>query len=188
MDIDGGDPIQLAARADFAAHISPDGKSVLYAIASAAEKSISLWKVPIAGGEPLRVTDYTSGWDDSTYSPDGKWIGCHFYDEQLGDERYGIIPATGGQPIRHFQFPGFQYQSVRWTADSRYLSFIGAPPDPSNIWLQPAEGGEPRKLTDFKTDYIYKHRWSRDGKTLVLARGRPAFDVVLLKDVGRSVP
>jgi Tol biopolymer transport system component len=71
---------------------------------------------------------------------------------------------------------------VLWTADSRHLSFIGAPPDPSNIWLQPAEGGEPRKLTDFKTDYIYGHAWSRDGKTLTLARGRPAFDVVLLKD------
>jgi serine/threonine protein kinase/Tol biopolymer transport system component len=181
MDIDGGNPVQLAERAEFAAHISPDGKWVLYARYSVTEKFGSLWKVSVTGGEPVRVTDYPSGWDDSTYSPDGKWIGCYFRDEQLGD-RYGIIPASGGRPIRHFQFPGFQYQSVHWTADSRYLSFIGAPPDPSNIWLQPAEGGEPRKLTDFKTDYIYGHAWSRDGKTLALARGRPAFDVVLLKD------
>jgi Tol biopolymer transport system component len=181
MDIDGGNPVQLAARADFPPHISPDGRWVLFGRWSASEKFTSLWKVSVAGGEPVRVTDYPSGWDDSSYSPDDKWIGCYFRDEQLG-ERYGIIPASGGRPIRHFQFPGFQYQSVRWTADSRYLSFIGAPPDPSNIWLQPAEGGEPRKLTDFKTDYIYKHKWSRDGKTLALARGRPAFDVVLLKD------
>ena len=93
-----------------------------------------------------------------------------------------MIPASGGRPVRQFQFPNFQYRSVSWTADGRHLSFIGAPPDPSNIWLQPAEGGEPRKLTDFKTDYIYGHAWSRDGKTLALARGRPAFDVVLLKD------
>ena len=180
-DIDGGNPVQLAARADAAPHISPDGRWVLYSIRSVSEKMTSLWKVSIDGGEPVRVTDYPSGWDDSSYSPDGKWIGCYFSGEQMG-ARYGIIPASGGRPLRHFYFPGFQYQFVRWTADSRHLSFIGVPPDPSNIWLQPAEGGEPRKLTDFKTDYIYGHAWSRDGKTLVLARGRPAFDVVLLKD------
>jgi Tol biopolymer transport system component len=62
------------------------------------------------------------------------------------------------------------------------VSYIGAPPDPSNIWLQPAQGGEPRQLTTFKTNYIYRHAWSPDGKTLALARGRPTFDVVLLKD------
>jgi Tol biopolymer transport system component len=181
MDIDGGNPVQLAAKADFPPHISPDGRWVLYSIRSASEKFTSLWKVSVEGGEPVRLTDYPSGWDSSSYSPDGKWIGCYYSGEQLG-ERYGIIPASGGRPIRHFDFPGFQYQFVRWTADSRHLSFIGAPPDPSNIWLQPAEGGEPRKLTDFKTDYIYGHAWSRDGKTLALARGRPAHDVVLLKD------
>jgi len=181
IDIDGGNPVQLAARADFPPQISPDSRWVLYSIWSVSEKFTSLWKVSIDGGEPVRLTDYPSGWDDSSYSPDGKWIGCYFLDEQ-DDERYGIIPASGGRPIRHFSFPGFQYQSVHWTADSRDLSFIGAPPDPSNIWLQPADGGEPRKLTDFKTDYIYGHAWSRDGKTLALARGRPAFDVVLMKD------
>jgi eukaryotic-like serine/threonine-protein kinase len=181
MDIDGGNHVQLAARVDSAPHISPDGRWVLYAFWSVSEKKSSLWKVSVEGGEPVRLTDYPSGWDDSYYSPDGKWIGCFFQDDQLG-ERYGIIPASGGRPVRQFQFPGFQYRSVRWTADSRHLSFIGVPPDPSNIWLQPAEGGEPRKLTDFKTDYIYGHAWSRDGKTLALARGRPAFDVVLLKD------
>lgn len=80
---------------------------------------------------------------------------------------------------RHFEFPDFQHQWVRWTADSRHLSFIGAPPDPSNIWLQPVDGGEARRLTDFKTDYIFRHAWSRDGKALYLVRGRPAFDIVM---------
>ena len=154
---------------------------VLYADRSASVKFGSLWKVSVGGGESARVTNYPSGWDDSSYSPDGKWIGCYFQDERQ-ESHYGIIPAAGGRPVRQFDFPGFQYQWVRWTPDSRYLSFIGAPPDPSNIWLQPAEGGEPRQLTNFKTDYIYKHQWSRDGKSLVLARGRPTFDVVLLKD------
>jgi len=179
MDIDGGNPVQLAATADYAPHISPDGRWVIYSAWSVSDKRELLWKISVDGGDPVRLTDYPTF--EASYSPDAQWIGCYFLDEQMKDH-YGIIPASGGRPVRQFDFPGFQYQRVRWTPDGRHLSYIGAPSDPSNIWLQPAAGGEPRKLTDFKSDYIYRHAWSRDGKTLVLARGRPAFDVVLLKD------
>ncbi len=182
MDIDGSNLVQLAARVDHAPHISPDGRWVVYDYWSASEGRISLWKISIAGGEPVRVTNYSA--HSPSYSPDGNWIACVFVDEKVTPSKwnYGVITADGGRPVRQFDFPGFQYQWVRWTPDGGHLSHIGAPPDPSNIWLQPFEGGEPRQLTDFKTDYIYRHDWSRDGKTLFLARGRVTNDVVLLKD------
>ena len=182
MDIDGGNLVQLAARVDHPPHISLDGRWVVYDYWSGSEKRQSLWKVSIDGGEPVRLTDYSAY--SPSYSPDGQWIGCFFLDEQVTPSkwRYGIIPARGGHPVRQFDFPGFQYQYVRWTPDGRSLSFIGTPPDPSNIWLQPAEGGEQRKLTDFKSDYIFRHGWSSDGRTLALARGRGTSDVVLLRD------
>ena len=182
MDIDGSNLLQLAARADYQSQISPDGRWVIYTVWQPNEKLQSLWKVSIDGGVASRVTDYPSAFP--VYSRDGQWIGCYFLDEQVKPDiwRYAIIPASGGRPVRQFEFPGFQYQFVLWTPDGRHLSFIGSPPDPSNIWLQPAEGGEPRKLTDFKSDYIYRHAWSRDGKTLALARGRGTTDVVLMRD------
>ena len=176
MNIDGTSPVQLAAPAFSTPNVSIDGQWVIYSYWSAADKKQLLWKVPINGGEPVRVTDYSVF--ESSFSPDGKWIGGYYTD---GKERwrYGIIPLEGGPPVKTFEFPSFQYEWVRWTRDSRSLSFIGVPPDPSNIWLQPVEGGESRKLTDFKTEYIFRHEWSRDGKTLYLVRGRPSFDVVL---------
>ena len=177
MNIDGSELVQLAARADSSPSIAPDGQSVIFSSWSPPDKKQLLWKVPINGGEPVKLTDYTS--QESSFSPDGKWIGSYYADEAANKSGFGILPAEGGGPIRHFDFPGFQYEWVRWTPDGRNLSFIGAPPDPSNIWLQSVEGGEPRKLTDFKTEYIYRHEWSRDGKTLYLVRGRPSFDVVL---------
>lgn len=182
MDIDGGNLVQLAARADFQSHISPDGGSVVYSAWHAGSDMQSIWKVSIDGGEPVRVTDYPTAMP--AYSPDGQWISCYFLDEQIKPTvwRNAIIPASGGRPVRQLDFPGFQYQYVSWTPDGRHLSFIGSPPDPSNIWLQPAEGGEPRKLTDFKSGYIYRYAWSRDGKTLTLSRGRGTSDVVLMKD------
>jgi eukaryotic-like serine/threonine-protein kinase len=184
IDIDGGNPVQLAERADFPPHISPDSRWVIYSYWSPSKNIQSILRVSIEGGEPVQVTQYPSA--GPSYSPDGEWVVCYYLNEQIKPSvwRYAVIPASGGRPIRQFDFPAFQYQWVRWTPDGRHLSFIGTPPDPSNIWLQPTDGGDPRKLTDFKTDYIYRHAWSRDGKTLTLSRGRPTFDVVLLKDEG----
>jgi hypothetical protein len=96
--------------------------------------------------------------------------------------RNAIIPATGGVPVKQFDRPNFTYQLARWTRDGRHLSYIGQPAIPSNIWLQPIEGGEPRKLTDFETDMIFRHAWSHDGKTLAVGRGSETTDVVLLTD------
>jgi Tol biopolymer transport system component/serine/threonine protein kinase len=182
MDIDGGNLVQLTTQFDHSPDISPDGRWVVYASWSASEGKQRLWKVPLDGGEPIRLTEYAA--NDPTFSPDGRSISCNFLDEHVTPTSwgYGVIPAEGGRPVRQFRFPGYQYQRVRWKPDSRNLSHIGSPPDPSNIWLQPAEGGEPDKLTDFKSDYIYHHAWSPDGKMLALARGRHAFDVVVMRD------
>ncbi len=180
MDADGGNIVQLAAKADTSPSISPDGRWVIFSAWTSPENMQSLWRVGIDGGDPVRLADYPVG--QSAYSPDGQWIGAYFSDAKGSSWGYGILPASGGPTVRKFDFPGFQYAWVRWTPDGRHLSHIGAPPDPSNIWLQPAEGGQPRPLTNFKTDYIFRHEWSADGKAMILVRGRPAFDVVLLKD------
>jgi eukaryotic-like serine/threonine-protein kinase len=179
MDIDGTNLKQLTNVFDVDPDISPDGHWVIYNSWTPSEGS-ALWKVPINGGDRVRVTDYHT--EHQSYSPDGQWIG---FISNVNGQRNAIIPSSGGvKPIKEFTFPGFQYFQLRWTPDSKHLSFIGPPPDPSNIWLQPIETGEARPLTNFKSEYIYRHAWSRDGKTLGLARGFVSADVVLLKDEG----
>ena len=151
MDSDGNNLVQLTSKLDWSPHISPDSRWAVYTSWSAADELSSLWKVPVGGGEPIRLTDYPSS--SPSYSPDGQWIVCQYKDDTATPSRwrYGMIPAAGGRPVKQFDFTAFQYQFVRWTPDSRHLSYIGTPPDPSNIWLQPVEGSNPRQLTDFKT-------------------------------------
>jgi Tol biopolymer transport system component len=182
MDVDGGNPVQLTAGNGYSPQVSPDGRWVVYASWSASEGTSLLWKVPLEGGDPVRLTDYPAG--EPSYSPDGQWIGCFAKADPARPDgwHYSVIPATGGRPVKRFDLTGFQYQYVRWTPDGHHVSFIGAPPDPSNIWLQPVAGGEPRKLTDFKSDYIFRHTWSPDGRMLAVVRGRPTFDVVLMRN------
>ena len=47
----------------------------------------------------------------------------------------------------------------------------------SNIWLQPLAGGEPKQLTNFKSDLIFSFDWSRD-RQLACSRGIVTSDVV----------
>jgi serine/threonine protein kinase len=181
MDIDGSNLRQMTGIGDENPHVSPDGRWVVFQ--SWGAPALSLWKVSIDGGEPVRLTDYLSS--DPVFSLDGNRIAFIYYDEEVTPKRWrnAVIPASGGvRPVKLFDRPNFRYQQVRWAPDGRYLSYIGPPAVPSNIWLQPVEGGEPRKLTDFKTDSIYHHAWSRDGKWLALARGTEKVDVVLLTD------
>jgi Tol biopolymer transport system component len=181
MDIDGSNLRQLTGIGDENPHVSPDGRWVIFQ--SWGAPALSLWKVSIDGGEPGRLTNYLSS--DPVFSPDGNRIAFIYYDEEVTPKRWrnAVIPASGGvRPVKLFDRPNFRYQHVQWTPDGRHLSYVGPPAVPSNIWLQPVEGGEPRKLTDFKSDTIYRHVWSPDRKSLALARGAETVDVVLLTD------
>jgi serine/threonine protein kinase len=191
MDLDGGNLTQLTSGEDTSPNISPDVRWVIYSSWNPGPKGITgqgVWKVSIDGGAPVQLTDYNS--PSPEYSPDGNWIVATVFDDQVTPKRWrnAIIPASGGSPIKQFDRPNFGYQHANWTRDGRHLSYIGPPAIPSNIWLQPIAGGEPRKLTDFKTDMIFAHAWSWDGKILTVVRGNRTTDVVLMKDSGAGAP
>ncbi|MEP6570456.1 MAG: hypothetical protein ABJC10_11845, partial [Acidobacteriota bacterium] len=183
MDLDGGNLKQLTSIEDQAPQFSPDGQGVVYMSWAPGVQGTSMWQVSIDGGVPVRLTDYYAQFP--SFSPDGNWIAFLYYDDQVTPKRWrnAIIPASGGvKPVKLFDRPNIDYQFARWTRNGRYLSYIGPPGYPGNVWLQPVAGGEPKKLTDFKSDIIYQIAWSRDGKTLALARGAETTDVVLMKD------
>jgi serine/threonine protein kinase/Tol biopolymer transport system component len=186
MDLDGGNLTQITSGEDTAPDVSRDGSWVIYSSWNPGPKGVTgqgLWKVSIDGGSPVQLTDYNTQLPE--YSPDGDWIVCTTFDDQVTPKRWrnAIIAANGGPPVKQFDRPNYNYQYARWTRDGRYLSYIGPPAVPSNIWLQPVAGGEPRQLTDFKTEMIFRHAWSRDGQTLTVARGNRTTDVVLMKEV-----
>ena len=53
----------------------------------------------------------------------------------------------------------------RFTPDGKSLAFIVTERGVSNLWAVPLTGGEPKWLTDFKSDVIFDFAWSRDGGT-----------------------
>ena len=71
---------------------------------------------------------------------------------------------------------------MRWTSDSQALIYCVKRNNISNIWSQPLDGGEPRRLTDFKSEQIEGFDWSRDDR-LLLSRGFTAREIVVIQDL-----
>lgn len=180
IDIDGGNPTQLTkgAAADFLPNYSPDGRWVVYA--SDDTRGAALWRMPAGGGEPVRLTEKLALWP--SVSPDGRLVACWHIDEQKRSVALGVVPVEGGEPVKLFEvsLTANTWAEIRWTPDGRGLTYIDSPEGVGNLWLQPLAGGPPRRLTDFKSDRIFRFDWSRDGRQLVCSRGAETNDVVLI--------
>jgi serine/threonine protein kinase/WD40 repeat protein len=178
MDLDGSNPVQMTqGTLDYYPQPTPDGKWVIYPSYSAVRPT--LWKVPVEGGDPVqlttRLTEYPS------VSPDGKFIACGYWDEQLSSRQViAIIPIEGGDPIKTFDITGVPL--VRWSPDGRALTYVQAVNGSFNIWSQPVAGGPARQLTDFKSERVFQFAWSRDGKQIACSRGNIIRDIVMMNE------
>ncbi len=87
-----------------------------------------------------------------------------------------IVPTFEGEP-RCFVSQEGSNTSPRWSPDGKTLAFLSSRQKPdSQIFLIPADGGEARPLTKFKTEGSFSAiRWSPDGtKIACLYRETPA--------------
>jgi Tol biopolymer transport system component len=69
-----------------------------------------------------------------------------------------------------------------WAPDGRAVTYVSGKNGISDIWSQPIDGGEPKKVTDFKADKIFSFDWSRENK-LVISYGTNSSDIVLIRNI-----
>ena len=182
MDIDGANPLQLTdGLRESGPTVTPDGRDVLYS--SGGTLFTTIWSVPLAGGAPRQLTEgYAT--DVAIASPDGRLLAAGLYDpDAKPPTRLGIFPAAGGPPVASFEGP--VREPLRWTPDGRYLIFINN--DRNGIWKQPLNGGaRTRLLTLPPPERVYNFAFSPDYTQLLIARGRPQSDVLLIEDVKKE--
>jgi serine/threonine protein kinase len=176
MDNDGGNQFQLTrGGGETLPRISPDGRWVFYNSSNSMSRGGSLWKVPLEGGEPVRVIEKPSGM--ISFSPDRRLMAFGYIDSDVKPAQgIAIAPAEGGPPLKRIQF----MPTLGWTPDGRGLTYLDE--QQMNVWVLPLDGGKPAQLTDFKSDLTRWFAWSRDGKQMALARGTVASDLVLITD------
>ncbi len=183
MNIDGSNARQITKGENFELEpkYSQDGGSIYYLVTFPSENQV--WRIPADGiGEPAKVFDKQIF--SFCISPDNKLIAYSYQDDDKGPNRLAIVPIDGGSPIQTFPLPSKSGESLRWTPDGRNIVYLDTSPNGvGNLLAQPVKGGEPKKLTDFKSDRIFSLDVSRDGRQIALSRGNVASDVLLYTNI-----
>lgn len=187
INADGSNLKQLTFGDSFdsAPDVSPDGNWIVYAAYSNNQNRI--WKIPIDGGQPVQLTDYESV--SPGVSPDGKLIACVFpSDSRAKPARLDIVSFENGVIAKSFEVLPFDYyyRAPRWMPDGQAIIFFKNDKLIGNLWKQNPAGGEPKQLTDFKSELIYNFAFSSDGKRLLVSRGDTKVNVVMLKNFRQS--
>ena len=134
---------------------SPDGQSLAFLAQDADSKQTQIFVMPMAGGDPVRLTDGKQGVSSYTWSPDGKRIA--FYTQDPSDE----------DAAKHHK------DALRVT-DNHYLTREAV--QPWHVWAVPAAGGAATRLTeggwsvDDDQDDGTPLAWSNDGKNIAYAK------------------
>jgi dipeptidyl aminopeptidase/acylaminoacyl peptidase len=177
--------------------ISPDGKQIAYVVSTpsfetAAHEAI-LYRIPVAGGTPLRLTYRTrifnrplpSPW--LRWSPDGSLISFIGYVDET--PQVMAMSSNGGEPWALTSVKG-GVTRYEWSPDSKQIAFVASNPPTAEeerrkkeksyvisfdrdqriprIWLQEILGGVPRSLTPADKT-VLDFQWAPDGKGLVYA-------------------
>ena len=126
---------------------SPDGSLVTFWTRTADEsagKDISVWAVPMLGGEPR---PYLQSAAELDWSPDGSQVAYHT--TAPGDPLF--ISHTGASAESRSIFTasaGLHCHFPLWSPYSDYIYFAeGTPPNKLNIWRIRREGGSPEQIT-----------------------------------------
>jgi eukaryotic-like serine/threonine-protein kinase len=185
MDSDGSNLKQLTHGSyEDTPHISPDAKWVIY---HSIESKDSVWRVPIDGGEPERLSEMTAL--QPVVSPDGRMVAFFSSDGPPGQRgglwKLALATVEGGQVLKWFELSmnvDPAGQTLKWAADGQSLTYVVTDGGVSNIWQQDLKGSPPQRKTDFLESQIFSFNWAPDGNQMVCVRGSLIKDVILMKN------
>ena len=120
----------LAIRSVSGLAVSPDGRYAAYIVREVDvpgdTREPSLWRVPVAGGSPERLT-HTGSVSAPAWSPDGRFIA--FLSDRSGKTQVWALPTTGGEAFRLTDVRQ-GIGSFAWAPDSRRFALAIQDPDP----------------------------------------------------------
>ncbi|MBD0278699.1 MAG: TolB family protein [Flavisolibacter sp.] len=174
VPVTGGKPKQITPTGPSYLHgFSPDGKYVVYT--GQRNNEFDIYRMPVNGGEELRLTTTTGLDDGSEYSPDGQYI--YFNSVRSGSMQLWRMRPDGSNQ-EQLTNDEFNNWFPHISPDGKWIAFISygkeiAPTDHpfyKHVYLRlmPAGGGKPKVIA-----YVYGGQgsmntpsWSPDSKKI----------------------
>lgn len=154
-----------------ATRVSPDGSTVMFR--SQRSGFANYWLVPLAGvGTPRPIAAEDADQSEARWSPDGDEI--LFLSMHNGTRSLKVV-AAGGGTARTLVDPGVgQVSRAEWSPDGARVSYaLETPTTPRDLYVIPAGGGAPTRLTFSQTDVApaeliapEKISWENEGLTI----------------------
>jgi tricorn protease len=133
-----------------------------------------LWRVPLTGGVPSRLTAGAGERTHAQFSPDGRWLA--YTSREEGPAEAWVMPAEGGEGRRLSHFGSYTLV-VGWRPDGTAVLVATNAREPfartTALWEVPLAGGAPRPLPWGPARHV---AFAPDGRGCVLGRntGDPA--------------
>ena len=152
-------------KIEAAASISPDGAWLYYD--SDRGGNADVWRLPVAGGQPQRLTADPAGDFYPAVSPDGREVAFHSL--RSGNRDIYVMPAAGGSPVQISTSP--QDEAVpAWSPDGRAL--IWQSTDTIRITRRRKDGSWGKPVPLYSVPGGGALQWSPDGRWISLASSR----------------
>ncbi|MBF6024081.1 S9 family peptidase [Lysobacter niastensis] len=131
-------------------------------------------------GDLARLADLT----EPVFSPDGNTLAYTVSTANLAEDKTQSdlwrVGYDGTGRVRLTDTPKHSEWRPQWSPDGKSIAFLSDAPMPgededdatTQVWLMPAGGGKPRRLTKF-ADGVEDFVWSPDGKRLALIARDP---------------
>lgn len=161
------------------------GEWVLYR-AQVPSGSSYIFKLPISGGAPVRVSDRIAI-AEPMVSYDGRYIAFQSSGQNgrivAVNIENGVESKSDLELAETFDPYG---RLARWMPGERAVAFVDIRTGVPNLWKkQPMPGAPETQLTHFTSGMFWDFRYSPDGKFIAMARGSGKSDAVRFTDTGK---
>ncbi len=154
---------------------SPDGESIVFTADWSGGYNQEIYRAPAACGAVARLTVNPGNDNSPALSPDGETIVFASSTYAVNDDALWIMGTAPGSPrVRLTEDSGRIPGGCRWSPDGTqvaYDAYDTGPPWVSAIYVVPAQGGTPRKLTDDES-LNHSPTWSPDGTRIAFCSNR----------------
>ena len=154
-----------STRRDLVAHLSPDGKRLVFISDRSGESEV--WAADVSGANAVQLTSLGANPGFPRWSPDGQTVVFHSNAEDRPTGDVYLVSAEGGK-VRNLTQHDANDVFASFSRDGRWVYFSSQRTGAPFIWKIPASGGEALKVSPTNAMFAVE---STDGASLFYVEG-----------------